>query len=198
MADSRHALRVFLLDPDERGILPLETFHTPRRLRRTVRQDTYQVRVDTAFSAVVSACAASRPGREDTWINDRIETLYRALHDRGEAHSVEAWSVEGEAETLVGGLYGVRLGAAFFGESMFSTARDASKVALVHLAARLKVGGFKLLDAQFITDHLRQFGAIEISRTAYHARLKPAIGAEADFWAIPHTLSGEEALAALA
>ncbi len=195
MADSRHALRVFLLDPDERGILPLETFHTPRRLRRTVRQDAYEVRVDTAFSDVVTACAASRPGREDTWINDRIETLYQALHDRGEAHSVEAWARGDDGrDTLVGGLYGVRLGAAFFGESMFSTARDASKVALVHLVARLRAGGFKLLDAQFITEHLRQFGAIEISRTAYHARLKPAIAADADFWAVPRGLTGADAL----
>ncbi|MCG8443827.1 MAG: leucyl/phenylalanyl-tRNA--protein transferase [Caulobacterales bacterium] len=186
MADSRADPRIFLLDPDERGVLPLNAFHVPRRLARSVRADTFQIRVDSAFDAVVDACAAPAPGRPDTWINDRIVQLYRDLHRRGQAHSVEAWR-EGE---LVGGLYGVRLAGAFFGESMFSLARDASKVALAHLAARLVKGGFTLLDAQFITSHLRQFGATEISREAYHERLAEALQTEADFYRLSPSASG--------
>ncbi len=191
MADSRDALRIFLLDPDERGVLPLHAFHLPRRLRRTVRQDIYAVRVDTAFCDVVAGCAAPRPGSDDTWINGRIASLYEDLHQLGHAHSVEAW----DGAQLVGGLYGVRLGGAFFGESMFSIARDASKVALAHLIARLKAGGFQLLDAQFITTHLRQFGAVEISRAEYHEALQPALATPADFHAAPPLMTGAEALA---
>jgi leucyl/phenylalanyl-tRNA--protein transferase len=191
MADSRADPRIFLLDPDERGLLPLDRFHIPKRLARTVRQDPVEVRVDTAFRSVVEACAAPAPGREETWINRRIRDLYGELHERGSAHSVEAW----DGADLVGGLYGVELGGAFFGESMFSRARDVSKIALVHLVARLRAGGFLLLDAQFITDHLRQFGAEQIGRDAYHARLEAALAVRADFFAAPRRLTGSEAIA---
>jgi leucyl/phenylalanyl-tRNA--protein transferase len=180
MADSRDDPRIFLLNPDLRGILPLDGFHVPRRLRRTIRQDTFEVRVDTAFEDVVEACAEPAPDREDTWINERIVDLYQNLHARGDAHSVETWR-DGE---LVGGLYGVRLGGAFFGESMFTRERDASKVALAHLVARLIAGGFVLLDTQFITEHLRQFGAVEISREQYQALLASARTTEADFYSL--------------
>ncbi|MGE5565803.1 MAG: leucyl/phenylalanyl-tRNA--protein transferase [Parcubacteria group bacterium] len=178
MADARHDRRIFLIDPELRGILPLERFHVPRRLARTVRSNIYTVKVDTAFDAVVAACAAPRPERPETWINRPIQQLYGDLYRTGLAHSVEAWR-DGE---LVGGLYGVALGGAFFGESMFSTARDASKVALVHLAARLIVGGFRLLDAQFMTEHLAQFGAREIGRDEYRRRLALALEVDADFY----------------
>ncbi len=192
MADSRGDPRIFLLDPDERGVLPLDKFHIAKRLARTVRQDVFRVTADRDFPAVVDACAAPAPGREDTWINDRIVSLYTELHERGDAHSIEVWASDG---ALVGGLYGVRLGAAFFGESMFSIARDSSKVALVHLVARLIKGGFKLLDAQFITQHLRQFGAVEIGRADYHAKLDDALSRRADFFAAGAAMSGAEALA---
>jgi leucyl/phenylalanyl-tRNA---protein transferase len=175
---------LFWVDPERRGILPLEAFHVPRRLRRTVRRDVYEVTADTAFAAVMHGCAAENPARPSTWINETILDLYGALHARGHAHSVEAWA-GGE---LVGGLYGVSLGAAFFGESMFSRAPDASKVALVHLVARLVAGGYKLLDTQFVTAHLQQFGAIEIPRAAYRRRLAAATRAEAHF---PKTLEKE-------
>ncbi len=194
MAESRHDERLYLVDPDDRGVIPLDGFHVPRRLARTVRSDVYTVRIDTAFDAVLEACAEARPGRSETWINAPIQHLYAELHERGAAHSVEAWA-GGE---LVGGLYGVSLGAAFFGESMFSDARDASKVALVHLVARLRLGGYRLLDAQFVTGHLSQFGAVEISRDAYRRRLATAVGREGEFHLAPPCLSGEEALDALA
>jgi len=177
MADAREDERIFLIDPERRGVLPLETFHVSHRLARTVRGDPFEIRTDTAFRDVVRACAQSGPGRPETWINYPIEDLYVSLHELGHAHSVECW-LGGE---LVGGLYGVALSGAFFGESMFSRARDASKVALAHLVARLIVGGFRLLDAQFMTDHLTQFGAVEISRFDYHRRLALALSAEADF-----------------
>lgn len=178
MADAREDARVFLIDPERRGVIPLDRFHVSRRLARTVRGDAFDVRFDTAFHRVVLECAAAGPGRMETWINQPIEDLYLQLHAVGHAHSVECWQ-EGE---LVGGLYGVSLNGAFFGESMFSRRRDASKVALVHLVARLIAGGFQLLDAQFMTDHLEQFGAEEISRTAYHRRLKQALEREARFY----------------
>ena len=183
MADARHDRRVFLVEPARRGVLPLETFHISRRLARTVRSDRFEVRIDTAFAEVVAACAEPMPGRMETWINEPIQQLCDALFARGLAHSVEAWR-EGR---LVGGLYGVALGGAFFGESMFSRERDASKVALVHLVARLKAGGFLLLDAQFLTEHLASFGAEEISRAEYARRLAAALAAEADFGRLgPH------------
>jgi leucyl/phenylalanyl-tRNA--protein transferase len=177
MADARHDRRVFLVDPARRGVIPLERFHVSRRLARTVRSDRFEVRVDAAFSVVVAACAAPRTGRMETWINEPIQQMCDALFERGVAHSVEAW----RDGLLVGGLYGLALGGAFFGESMFSIERDASKVALTHLVARLRVGGFRLLDTQFLTDHLSGFGAEEISRTDYAKLLAGALEADADF-----------------
>ena len=175
MADAREDDRVFLIDPEKRGVIPLDAFHVSRRLARTVRGDPFDIRIDTAFSRVVLECAAPKPGRTETWINGVIEDLYAQLFEMGHAHSVECW----EGDELVGGLYGVSLGAAFFGESMFSRRTDASKVALVHLVARLLADGYRLLDAQFITDHLSTFGAIEIPRAEYHRRLARALQAQA-------------------
>jgi leucyl/phenylalanyl-tRNA--protein transferase len=177
MADAREDERVFLIDPERRGVLPLESFHVSRRLARTVRSEPYEIRADTAFRAVVKACAEAGPGRPETWINHPIEDLYLRLHELGFAHTIECW----QGGELVGGLYGVSLQGAFFGESMFSRRRDASKVALVHLVARLLVGGYRLLDAQFMTEHLTQFGGVEISRLDYHRRLALALSANADF-----------------
>ncbi|MNY16812.1 Leucyl/phenylalanyl-tRNA--protein transferase [compost metagenome] len=190
MAEARDDPRVFLVEPDQRGVVPLDRFHIPTRLRRTVRGEPFQVRVDTAFAAVLDACAAPMPGREDTWINDPIRRLYLELHARGHAHSIECW----QDEVLVGGLYGVTLGGAFFGESMFSRARDASKVALVHLVARLRQGGWGLLDAQFLTEHLSQFGAVETPQAAYLRLLKPALRLTPDKSALTVLLTGAEAV----
>jgi leucyl/phenylalanyl-tRNA--protein transferase len=175
MAETRDADKLFWLDPERRGILPLDAFHVPRRLLRTVLSGSYAVSADTDFPAVIAACAAPAPGRDETWINPQIESLFTALHRAGHAHSVECR----RDGALVGGLYGVAIGGAFFGESMFSVARDASKVALVHLVARLRLGGFALLDTQFITRHLAQFGGVEISRDDYRARLAAALATSA-------------------
>ena len=177
MAESAEQEELFWVDPDQRGILPLDGFHMPRRLRRTLRQGVFEVRCDTAFEAVIRGCAEPTADRPKTWINEEIVRLYLALHRRGAAHSVEAWS-GGE---LVGGLYGVSLGAAFFGESMFSRITDASKVALCHLVARLKAGGYTLLDTQFVTEHLQRFGAVEIPRAEYRRRLSGALKERAYF-----------------
>jgi leucyl/phenylalanyl-tRNA--protein transferase len=178
MADAREDDGVFLIDPERRGVIPLDGFHVSRRLARTVRAEPFQVRFDSAFAEVVAACATqSVDGRAETWINHPIEQLYGELHRQGHAHSVECW----QDGRLVGGLYGVSLKGAFFGESMFSHVRDASKVALVHLVARLIAGGFRLLDTQFQTEHLTQFGTQEISRREYHRRLALALAVEADF-----------------
>ncbi len=177
MADARDDDRVFLIDPERRGVIPLKAFHVSRRLARTVRNDPFEIRFDTAFGEVVAACAEAKAGRTETWINGPIESLYRELHGLGHAHSVECW----QDGALVGGLYGVSLAGAFFGESMFSRTTDASKVALVHLVARLIAGGFVLLDSQFITDHLTRFGAEEISRREYHKRLGRALDVRASF-----------------
>jgi leucyl/phenylalanyl-tRNA--protein transferase len=177
MADAREDARVFLIDPERRGVIPLDGFHLSRRLARTVRGDPFEVRTDTAFATVVARCAEATPSRTETWINRPIERLYTNLHETGFAHSVECW----RGDELVGGLYGVALKGAFFGESMFSRATDASKVALVHLVARLIAGGFVLLDAQFMTEHLAQFGAQEIPRREYHRRLKAAMSLEGEF-----------------
>jgi leucyl/phenylalanyl-tRNA--protein transferase len=171
MAETADDPDVFWVDPEQRGILPLDGFHLPRRLARTLRQDVFDVRCDAAFEAVVRGCAEPTPERPKTWINEEIVRLYAALHRLGFAHSVETW----RGGELVGGLYGVALGAAFFGESMYSRVTDASKVALTQLVARLRLGGFRLLDTQFVTEHLQQFGAIEISRAQYHRRLTAAI-----------------------
>lgn len=191
MADARDDDRVFLIDPQLRGVIPLDGFHVAARLARTVRSERFQVSADTDFPAVVEACAEARPGRPETWINGPIQHLYERLHRAGRAHSVEC-RLDG---ALVGGLYGVSLGGAFFGESMFSTARDASKVALVHLVARLIVGGYRLLDTQFMTSHLAQFGALEIPRAAYRRRLAEALEAPADFYRFVE--SGPDALQAI-
>jgi len=177
MADAREDDRVFLIDPEKRGVLPLAGFHVSRRLARTIRAEPFEIRIDTAFSQVVELCAAATPGRTETWINRVIERLYGDLFELGHAHSVECWK-DGR---LVGGLYGVSLAGAFFGESMFSRATDASKVALAHLVARLIADGFVLLDAQFMTEHLTQFGAEEIPRAEYRRRLGRALGREAEF-----------------
>ena len=177
MAERRDDPELYLFDPEVRGIIPLEGFHVPRRLARRVRSGRFDLRIDSAFAAVIEACAEARPGRRETWINRNIEGLYTALHQRGAAHSIESWR-DGK---LVGGLYGVVLGGAFFGESMFSRETDASKVALVHLVERLRRGGFSLLDVQFLTTHLVIFGAIEIPRDEYRARLTRALDSEASF-----------------
>jgi leucyl/phenylalanyl-tRNA--protein transferase len=178
MANDRFDPTIHWIEPRRRGILPLETFHVPRSLRKVVRQARFEIRVDSAFAQVIAACAASRPERPRTWLNDELVAMYCALHDLGYAHSVEAWA-DGQ---LAGGLYGVSLGAAFFGESMFARQRDASKVALVELVERLRAGGYRLLDTQFVTDHLRRFGAMEVSRPAYRALLRDAVETPAIFY----------------
>ena len=181
MAEDRDDPDLFWVDPRMRGIIPLDAFHVPRRLRRTVRNGGLRVTVDSAFEATIEACAASTELRPRTWINDRIIMLYTSLFHLGFAHSVECW----QDGRLVGGLYGVAMGGAFFGESMFSRATDASKVALLHLVARLRAGGFSLLDSQFITRHLRRFGAVEIPRSDYRLRLAEALKQSAEFETAP-------------
>ena len=190
MAESRHADFLHWIDPIRRGIIPLDGFHVPRRLRRTIRRGTFEVTCNLDFDMVMRKCAEPAFDRPDTWINDEILRLYAGLHFRGHAHSVECWH-NGE---LAGGLYGVSLGGAFFGESMFSRVTDASKVALVYLVAYLRKGGFQLLDSQFVTKHLEQFGAVEVSRAAYQAVLQEALRADAQF---PSSLSEEELTAFL-
>jgi leucyl/phenylalanyl-tRNA--protein transferase len=171
MAETRRGQRLYWLDPELRGVLPLDGFHLPKRLMRTVLSGQYEVTSNQSFAAVVAGCAAAAPRREDTWINADIERLFGDLHRRGFAHSVECR----QDGALVGGLYGVSLGGVFFGESMFSVARDASKVALVHLVARMRLGGYTLLDTQFVTKHLAQFGADEIPRDQYKMLLAVAV-----------------------
>jgi leucyl/phenylalanyl-tRNA---protein transferase len=193
MAESADDAELFWVDPRLRGILPIEEFHVPRRLRRVVRQGCFDIRCDTAFEEVIRGCAEATEKRPNTWINDEIVRLYVSLAARGAAHSVEAW----QAGILVGGLYGVSIGAAFFGESMFSRATDASKVALVHLVARLRLGGYRLLDIQFLTPHLARFGGVEISRAHYHRLLAGALAYRASFPALlPEVVRGDP-LAAL-
>jgi leucyl/phenylalanyl-tRNA--protein transferase len=196
MAESADDPTLFWVEPEMRGVIPLDGFHISARLARTVRSDVFAVTVNTAFKAVIAGCAAPQAGRDDTWINTRIRDLYIGLHQLGHCHSVEVW----ENDNLVGGLYGVSLGAAFFGESMFHRARDASKVALVHLVARLIAGGFALLDTQYVTEHLRSFGAVEIPRRRYTALLDRAIAGEADFSKLPadRPISGAQALEIIA
>ncbi|KAB2875101.1 MAG: leucyl/phenylalanyl-tRNA--protein transferase [Bauldia sp.] len=190
MAESADDPGLYWIEPEARGIIPLDEFHIPRRLARTVAGDLFEIRIDTDFEAVIEGCAEAMPGRLKTWINERIRRLYRDLFALGHCHTIEAW----RNGHLVGGLYGVRLGAAFFGESMFSRERDASKVALVHLVARLKAGGFRLLDTQFTTRHLKQFGAIDVDRRAYHRLLEEAIAGDADFYRLAGGATGEDAL----
>jgi leucyl/phenylalanyl-tRNA---protein transferase len=181
MAESRGAKTLHWLDPEARGVLPLHGFHVPRSLMKVLRNGHFTVTADEDFAGTIASCAASRTERPETWINPEIERLFVELHRLGFAHSVETW----ENGRLVGGLYGAALGGAFFGESMFSTATDASKVALVHLVARLRLSGFTLLDTQFITSHLARFGAVEIPRNAYHERLAAAVDVPARFIASP-------------
>lgn len=186
MAEDRFSREVFWVRPDFRGIIPLEGFHIPRSLKKVVRRDRFEIRVDTAFRDVMEGCAMPQTHREQTWINSQILDAYSQLYDLGLAHSVEAWR-DGK---LVGGLYGVSLGGAFFGESMFSLETDASKVALVHLIGRLRAGGYKLLDTQFQNDHLMQFGTLEIEADDYLLLLKPALETHADFYALPDQVLG--------
>jgi leucyl/phenylalanyl-tRNA---protein transferase len=186
MAESADDPALYWIEPQHRGILPLGSAHIPRRLARTVRNDTYRVSIDTDYDGVIEGCAAERAGRRSTWINSRIRLLYRELFRLGHCHTVEVW----DGERLVGGLYGVALGGAFFGESMFSYARDASKVALVHLVGRLIAGGFTLLDTQFVTDHLRQFGTVEVDRDEFHRQLDGALKHTADFLLLPRDTPG--------
>ena len=195
MSESADDHTIFWVEPEKRGIIPLDGFRVTSRLARTVRSDAFRVTVNTAFKQTIAGCAAPQPGRDDTWINGRIRDLYTSLHEIGHCHSVEAW----QGDRLVGGLYGVSLGRAFFGESMFHTERDASKVALVHLVARLIAGGFVLLDTQFVTDHLRTFGAVEVPRRRYRTMLDDAVTGQADFFALPASrpVTGAEALACL-
>jgi leucyl/phenylalanyl-tRNA---protein transferase len=177
MAESADDPALYWIEPEERGVIPLQGFHVSKSLRKSVRKQRFEIRVDTAFDAVMAACAEKTPDRDVTWINVRILKLYSQLHKMGCCHSVESW-LDGK---LVGGLYGVRIGAAFFGESMFSRETDASKVALVHLVARLKFGGFKLLDAQFLNPHLVQFGTYTIKKNDYRPILDAALDGDADF-----------------
>lgn len=186
MADGADDPNLYWVDPSNRGVLPIDGLHVPRSLAKRLRRGEFAITVDRAFNDVLEGCAA----RSETWINGKIRELYGALHEFGYGHSVEVW-VEDE---LVGGLYGVALGGAFFGESMFSRRTDASKVALVHLTARLRVGGFVLLDTQFVTEHLRHFGAVEISRAEYHRQLENALELDADFLRLDPETSPQEVL----
>lgn len=190
MAESVDDPTIFWVEPEQRGIIPLTGFRVASRLARTVRADGFTVTTNRDFRAVIDGCAEPQPGRDDTWINRRIRDLYGALHEIGHCHSVEVW----EGGDLVGGLYGVSLGRAFFGESMFHRARDASKVALVHLVARLIYGGFVLLDTQFVTPHLQTFGAVEVPRRRYRTMLDAALVGDADFRRLPPDITGEQAL----
>ena len=181
MAESRNSPVLHWLDPQKRGILPLQGFHISRSLMKTLRSGRFTVTSDKAFSAVIAACAQARANRPETWINHEIERLFTELYQLGFAHSLETW----ENDELVGGLYGISLSGAFFGESMFSTATNASKVALAHLVARLRLGGYVVLDTQFITTHLASLGAIELPRDAYHALLAQAVETPAQFPVCP-------------
>lgn len=190
MAESADDPALYWIEPQHRGILPLDNVHVPRRLARTLRTTDLVIKVDTNIEAVIDGCAASRPGRRSTWINERIRALYCELFELGHCHTVEAW----KDDELVGGLYGVALNGAFFGESMFSCARDASKITLVHLAARLAYGGFILLDTQFVTDHLRQFGTVELDREEFHRMLESSLDIDADFMRLPLDASPDTVL----
>lgn len=190
MAESAEDPGLFWIEPEQRGLLPLDDFHLPKRLARTIRQERFDIRIDTDFAGVIAGCAKPAPGRRKTWINARIRELYGELFARGVCHTVEAW----QDDQLVGGLYGIELGGAFFGESMFSTVRDASKVALTYLVARLRAGGFTLLDTQFITEHLQRFGATEIAREDYQKLLNAALTVSADFHCIAGGGTSDEVL----
>ncbi len=192
MAESSDDPALYWIEPEKRGIIPLDTFHVPSRLARTIRSDRFSIAINRDFEGVLDGCAEPQPGRSRTWINARIRTLYQKLYNIGHCHSVEAY----DNGVLAGGLYGVNLGGAFFGESMFHRASDASKVALVHLVARLIAGGFTLLDTQYVTEHLRSLGAIEISRRRYRNQLDLALLHEGNFATLPldRPVSGAEAM----
>jgi leucyl/phenylalanyl-tRNA--protein transferase len=190
MAESADDPALYWIEPQTRGILPLTRIHVPKRLRRTIRHAPYQILIDTDFNGVLDGCAQSRPGRRSTWINQRIRALYAELFELGHCHTIEVWH-DGR---LAGGLYGVELGGAFFGESMFSNLRDASKIALIHLCARLAHGGFTLLDTQFVTDHLKQFGTVEVDRAEFHRQLERALKIKADFFRLELSPSPERVL----
>ncbi len=190
MAESADDPQLYWIEPQARGVLPLDDVIIPKRLARTVRQARFEVGFDLDFEGVIDGCASPRPGRRSTWINSQIRSLYRDLFRQGHCHTVEV-RLDGR---LVGGLYGVALGGAFFGESMFSTERDASKVALVYLCARLVFGGFILLDTQFVTEHLRQFGAVEIDKDEFQSRLHHAVELVADFARLPSEVTPEQVL----
>jgi leucyl/phenylalanyl-tRNA---protein transferase len=191
MAESADDPQLYWIEPISRGILPLDGVRLPKRLARTIRQTPFEVRIDSDFDATIAGCAASRPGRRTTWINDQIRTLYRELYILGHCHTVEVW----QGKRMVGGLYGVALGGAFFGESMFSTETDASKIALMYLCARLIRGGYTLLDTQFVTDHLRQFGTVEVDRPEFHEALEKALPLVADYKRLPIDASPAEIVA---
>ena len=195
MAESATDRNLFWVDPEQRGIFPLDGLIVSKSLAKKVRSDCFEIKIDCDFDAVIDGCAAVSSGREKTWINVRIRKLYRQLFDIGRVHTVECWA-DG---ALAGGLYGVHLGAAFFGESMFHRKTDASKVALVHLVARLAKGGFRLLDTQFVTPHLASLGAVEVPKHIYRRKLADALAHEGDFWSWPVEAheSGREVLAAL-
>lgn len=193
MADAVDDPETFWVDPHIRGIIPLDAFHVPRRLARTIKQAPFDIRIDTDFRQTIEACRMPAMDRPSSWINDEILSVYCMLHGMGYAHSVECWS----DDKLVGGLYGVRIAGAFFGESMFSGCTDASKIALTYLVARLQYANFSLLDCQFATDHLTRFGLKEVPRTAYHRKLQRALGHNADFQLMPVKSSPEEVLQAV-
>lgn len=193
MASDRDSHWIEIVDPEERGILPLDSFHIPRRLKRRVRQQPYDIRIDTAFAQTMEFCAETTPERDNTWISDGIINLYCGLHKEGHAHSVECW----QGNSLVGGLYGVSIGGAFFGESMFSRQADASKIALIHLVAGLKIMDFTLLDAQFHNPHLEQFGIATIDRESFQDMLQTALTQRTQFASVGVPISGVEALHAI-
>jgi len=190
MARARDDTNVVWVLPDERGVIPIDAMHVPKKLARFLKTEPFIIRINTAFADVISACAQSTKARPDTWINDAIIEAYSELHFQGHAHSVECWR-EGE---LVGGLYGVVLGAAFCGESMFSRETGASKIAMLHLMARLKLGGFQFIDAQFFNEHLTQFGLIGMNDSDYQIILEDALDAEANFFAAPDQLDASRVL----
>jgi leucyl/phenylalanyl-tRNA---protein transferase len=194
MAESADDPQLYWIEPEARGILPLNAITIPKRLAKTIRNTGFTVQVDHDFAGVIDGCAASREGRENTWINTQIRTLYGELFRQQHCHTVEVW----EGNTLVGGLYGVAVGGAFFGESMFSTRTDVSKIALIYLCARLIHGGFRLLDTQFVTDHLRQFGTIEVDRADFHVLLEAALGIDGDFARLDPVLAPTGVLAIIA
>ena len=194
MAENADDPQLYWIEPQERGVIPLDGVIVPKRLARTVRTSEYTVVIDQDFDTVIKRCAASRPGRRSTWINERIRSLYSDLFRAGHCHTVE---VRDASNRLVGGLYGVALGRAFFGESMFSEERDTSKIALVYLCARLVYGGFRLLDTQFVTDHLRQFGAFEVHKDRFHELLSQALDGQGDFNRLPTDAAPDELLAIL-